>query len=796
MKTHNASKGFDVSPGIAYFTAAFTSLVSFLPSLPNLGSRYLGSSVCDMNLQFRHFIEFGVRTLRTGEAPLWNPHIFCGTPFLPSTHATLFYPLNAPFLFLLPQPLSINLCILLHVCLFACFTVHYVRVRGLSNVASMFAGMAASLCALMPARIFAGHFTMVCTAAWIPLVFCFQEKLFASDKRYILPLAAVTALMFLAGHHQYTYYACLLLTANILIYAVTRAPQKRRQWIIMQFKWHFISFAIAFAYAAIEILPLLDVLKHSARGHASWARFFSMPPENLVSMIVPGIFGTQGPGIHHWYNFRYPWDGSGWYWGRWYWWEVCFYMGIPALVLCITAIAQQVRRRRISHVFILFMLSSLLAVSGYIPFISTGVNYIPGWSLFRGHAKILGFAMIFGALLAGEGFDLIRQDLHSKPYRFALGLFLATSIACLLAVFMIDANFWSNFLMDKARQLEQMVKLPMDNPGMKERLIELTTQTGHKAMGLASFWCILSFAVLYLGKKLKTVTWHICFFLVVLLDLFTFAIPITNTSFSLRDFFYTPPAQTQLFQSMAGKYRVNISPSSPNMGMSIKSETMGGHDINVTRFYNTFISAYLGESEAKTHLSFGIDPYHNSELLDAANLGYEGQYFKSRGKGGISLRWLKRSNALPRAYVVGSAKWVPDNEEMIRKALLGRNNFQKEALLAGSKQNNPSTPFKAVKAQVRYDGLHRVHLKAPRTGWLVLTDAFYPRWQAAVAGKPAKIFRANGAFRAVKVKAGDHVLFSYKNPAFTTGAILSMISVALTITGVIHKRLHDVRALR
>ena len=71
----------------------------------------------------------------------------------------------------------------------------------------------------------------------------------------------------------------------------------------------------------------------------------------------------------------------------------------------------------------------------------------------------------------------------------------------------------------------------------------------------------------------------------------------------------------------------------------------------------------------------------------------------------------------------------------------------------------------------------RVRASVDGGGWLMLADTAYPGWRATVDGQRAKLWTANGLFRAVRLPAGEHrVAFTYRPFSFYAGLALSTIS--------------------
>lgn len=69
----------------------------------------------------------------------------------------------------------------------------------------------------------------------------------------------------------------------------------------------------------------------------------------------------------------------------------------------------------------------------------------------------------------------------------------------------------------------------------------------------------------------------------------------------------------------------------------------------------------------------------------------------------------------------------------------------------------------------------RLEVETPTPVFLVLADTYYPGWTATIDGAPARVYRANYIFRAVRVPPGVHrVEFRYEPETFRRGLVITV----------------------
>ena len=71
-------------------------------------------------------------------------------------------------------------------------------------------------------------------------------------------------------------------------------------------------------------------------------------------------------------------------------------------------------------------------------------------------------------------------------------------------------------------------------------------------------------------------------------------------------------------------------------------------------------------------------------------------------------------------------------------------------------------------------GEYEIRTESQSDGYLVLTETWYPGWEARVDGAPVEILRANHFVQAIRLPAGRHsVRFAYHSRWLGLGLLIS-----------------------
>ena len=122
-----------------------------------------------------------------------------------------------------------------------------------------------------------------------------------------------------------------------------------------------------------------------------------------------------------------------------------------------------------------------------------------------------------------------------------------------------------------------------------------------------------------------------------------------------------------------------------------------------------------------------------------------------------------RRGSLAPVRVVPEGRATEDGAEALASLASGALDPLRVTLLApGSAPGNGSAGGAGwrpgrIAAVLREGNRLEVRVEDTSGGWLVMQDAWYPGWKATVNGEDAELVRADHAFRAVRIPAGDSV---------------------------------------
>jgi len=754
--------------------AGFLLLVNalyFLPVLMAGNGAVLSAAGKDTWTQFYYWRQFAFESLARGEWPLWNPYVFSGTPFVAGIQSAVFYPLNWIFLFL-PTAFAINLSIALHCFLASFFTYLYARYIGIRPTAALLSGVTFAYGAPYFFHIYAGHLPHLSTMVWLPLLFLGVESLLQTKQiLYAVLTGMVLAVQLFAGFPQYPFYGLIALS----IYCLVRILAKRGKDVVLLLRGYLIFLAVGVLLGAVQWLPTAEFARHSFREALSfdWVAIFSLPPEKLLTLLIPDLFGNIAD---------VP------YWGKNYLWEMSVYLGVIPLALAVFALVFDFRGRVVAF-SVVALFSLLLAFGKHTPLLKLLFTYVPGFDKFRGIAKFVFVFAFATALLAGFGLGKLSELAETKsPWltRLSWGFLIGPPILFLLVLVgpFPQTGWWGSLIDSYISGADRFSFLPP----ITITLVQQAVSTALASLFKSCLLLTLLGACLLLWVKWRRLRGLLAavILLLVVADLW---------HFGARYLVAFSPSEIRLdgeLKTFLGADREPFRIASPldqlvNVGISARFENVGGYDTLVLKQYGEYMNFANGLPVGES--STDIRARTTSPLLDLLNAKYFILDGSSRiERSGFQLvfdnsryRVYRNPHALPRSFIVHDTVVINDREQALERVTSPGFNPRAIAIVEENialPRADPSVESSAPKFIER--SLNRVLLEAaPKAaGLLVLADAYYPGWRAFVDGKESKLYPTNFVMRSVLIPAGTHsVEFRYDPLSFKLGVSISLVTL-------------------
>ncbi len=273
--------------------AAFWLLAVFVYPAYTLSSEtlFLRPWVDGMSSEFGFYPwdRFIADRLADGELPLWNPFEAAGAPLVANYQSSVFYPLQL----LVYAFDAVDALLLLKIALAALFTYRYCRLIRLSRIASVVGALGFGFGTYVPAYVNQPHSNV---EILIPLVLYATAAFvrFGGPWRFGGGMVAV-ALVALGGHPESMFYALLFGS----LYALAEAAVARGAAPDMPATRAWVGPAVMFAgglgLAAFQILPFLEYLPRAWHIHAPGVGQIHHGATGLVELALPRIVGADFP---------------------------------------------------------------------------------------------------------------------------------------------------------------------------------------------------------------------------------------------------------------------------------------------------------------------------------------------------------------------------------------------------------------------------------------------------------------------------------------------------------------------
>jgi hypothetical protein len=717
--------------------------------------------------EFPARVEAG-RILRDGEMPVWTPRALTGSPLIVD-------PLSVALFAALPpaQALGALLGILLMIAALGTYAVS--RQLGASRSGAFLAGFTFAWSGFFVCQL--RHLSILETVALFPWgIYCLEQAATGASatvataralplRRRLLWLAAfglVFGMQLLAGFPQSAYISALIYAALVIF---------RACWLLdlakpMPWRERFAPSATLAVGALVAIvagtlvgmagvLPLYELGTLSDRHAAAtyeWATHYKYFVPNFWSFFLPYIHGDIS-------NLTYR--------GKGIFWEDYGYVGLVTVLAAIVAVAMCIRRfvtdRRnptllddhtadhtLDHKFAIAfwivtgMAAYCMVLGPATPLYRIAFETLPGLKTFRFPTRFLFVVEFALVLLGGIGLTCLQAfiaRLVPVARRTVIPALVGAVMACVMAEDLVSYNQRQNPLVDSAQWLA---------PPATAAFIQKSGETGRV---------------------------------------------------------YSPNAKDQhvaIFH-MARGWSGDLSPY-------YQHRDVLQPNANLLHGLST-LNAYWGISPSS---SVDVVGDHNRMGFLAAVSAMRPDGFYARPAyydwlEALSVRWLllpvpaitnrvervsetpytavyRVNGMLPRARFAPHVRLVPSMDDALRLSAAGTLDPRQEIVLQNAadvrsvEAAQSGTLGGPESARIVVDRATVVVIEANSTrgGLLVLADAFYPGWIAAVDGREQPVLRANGMMRGVAVSPGAHrVVFQFRSKAVRLGLLLTTIGLTL-----------------
>jgi hypothetical protein len=779
------------APAAPRFALGWAALAYALATLslayPILAGRFLASPNSDQYLAGYAFREFAATTLKTlGHIPLWNPYLMGGVPYVAGMAGDIFYPPSLLLRAIVPVDVAMSLAFALHLFFAGLFAYLFMRAWRMSFYAALIGGLAYMLSGFVASLAGAGHDGKLYIAALMPLVLWLVTLGVRDGFRWVWGvLALAIGFAVLSPHPQVLQYMLLACGAFALYVAIseTKGGRIERNTAIGRLALAAGAVILGGLMGAIQFLPVMEYTPWSPRAGGQgydYAITFSFPPEELINTYLPQFSGLLDA-----------------YWGRNFIHFHSEYIGVVVLMLAGAGLGA-VKTRGFARFWLgTFVVALLWALGGFTPFYHLVYALVPGSKFFRAPSTIFYIVSFCVALFAALGVERIAA--RTVGPRYLIGWLVAGALIAVLAA----AGGLTN--LGEAIAVPQQVQNVAPNaPAVRLGALR------------SLLFVVLTAAALmaYLRGVATLPLTAIALLVLACVDLWTIDRHYWGSS---------PPASVVYAPNEITEYIANANRDEQGRVFAIRrplTANASGHDpylIGDALMVNDIrsITGYHGNELGRYQMLYGFGQAFQSQLqlslanpnfarltnmkyvltdLDSIPLpGYERLAGPTKDTEGSTLYLFGVPGDNPPAWVAPVIVKAPDDR--VFATVLDPRFDPGTAALFDTSANVKSVqvqqlpPPLAIHAKVtHYEPGHisvQLDEPAPEGAALMLSENYYPGWEATVDGKPAAIGRADFTLIGVELPSGGRQIeLTYSSATYERGRAITVVALLLAIAGV------------
>lgn len=726
-----------------------------------------------------YFVHEGiVETIRMGRLPVWDSRTLCGFPLLAGVQAAVFYPPSWAGL-LLPSPAFWTVMTWAHMALSGLFCYGWLRFGlGLRGAAALIGGTAFMLSGYFVTHLYAGHVNYVWAYPWGPAVLWRMERQLASPTLGRMAyLSLAITMLGLAGVPQLTFAVGLTVITRVLHHSISRTggpfgPTGATAGVGL-------AVLAAMLLCAPQLLPTFELASQSQRLTVNCDDFittYSLPPENLLALVIPTVFGDA---------VSVP------YWGRWYQWETCAYVGLTSIALACVGLTLRHPQKRFWAVWAVGGIA--LALGRYTPIFWVFRHLVPGATLFRGPSRYLYLFLLAASALAAMGAHRLLTARRGPPQALRPVAGASASLAMLLGAGALALGFLSpesgpwRQITDHAHHMRLKEHIEPLGPCPSPALRASSLQAVRRGFATAALPAALIAAILALhahGRLRPAVTW------VTLLATLSSEMLLFGSryfqAFDTARMLFPQELVAGIRSRVPQPFRViSLGPDAmqtAGRGRIAGLEHVGGYEPMILTRYAELINTLERRPLAEPLIVALPSRAHPILAMLGASVWTQPAGWPAP-KNHIPLGEFDGTvlyhigGAMPRAWMPGHSIVLTNRSERLAFMADGWDPAM-TVVLEESVDRGPVGDPAAGDVVISEWGAGQYTLEvSTRTGgFLVLAEAWYPGWRADINGIEVPILRANHLVQAIQVPPGSHAIrFAYSSTPLRYGLSLAAI---------------------